>query len=196
MKDFESEVFSLEDEEIYALYWARNEEAIVQTHQKYGPWCRGIAMRILEIHEEAEECVNDTYLQVWNHIPPQRPNVFRTWLGRITRNLALSRYRKNHAEKRGGGQTALALEELRECVSGRESVETAEESRAIAAAINHFLAELPLTQRNIFLRRYWHMTPIADIAKTYGYRESQVTSMLHRLRKKLRITLEQEGIAI
>lgn len=186
----------MEDEQIYELYWARNEEAITRTHEKYGPWCRGIAMRILEIREEAEECVSDTYLQVWNNIPPQRPNVFRAWLGRITRNLALTRYRRSHAEKRGGGQTALALEELRECVSGRESVETAEDSREIAAAINAFLGSLPEVQRSIFLRRYWHMTSIAEIAKAYGMSESRVTSMLHRMRKKLREMLEKEGIAV
>ncbi len=186
----------MEDEQIYELYWSRNEEAISQTHQKYGPWCRGIAMRILEIREEAEECVSDTYLQAWNNIPPQRPNAFRAWLGRITRNLALTRYRKSHAEKRGGGQTALALEELRECVSGQETPESQLESREIAEAINHFLASLTEEQRNVFLRRYWHLAPIGEIAKTYGMSESRVTSMLHRLRKRLRAQLEKEEIAV
>ena len=186
----------MEDEEIYDLYWARDEEAITQTHRKYGPWCRGIALRILEIREEAEECVSDTYLQVWNNIPPQRPGVFRAWLGRITRNLALTRYRKTHADKRGGGQTALALEELQECVSGRESVESAQESQEIAAVINRFLASLPELQRNVFLRRYWHLTSIREIAEAYGMTESRVTSMLHRLRQKLRAMLEQEGVAV
>ena len=123
----------MEDEAIYDLYWNRDEEAIHQTHLKYGAWCRGIALRILDIQEEAEECVSDTYLQVWNNIPPQRPNVFRAWLGRITRNLALTRYRRSHATKRGGGQTALALEELSECVSGRENAESQLENQEVAA---------------------------------------------------------------
>ena len=186
----------MEDQQIIELYWARDEDAIAQTHQKYGPWCRGIAMRILELREEAEECVSDTYLQAWNNIPPQRPNLFRAWLGRITRNLALTRYRKSHAEKRGGGQTALALEELRECVSGNETMEQREDSRAIAAALNRFLGGLPERQRNIFLRRYWHMSSIRDIASAYGMTEGQVRSMLHRQRQKLREALEQEGIAL
>ena len=186
----------MEDAEIIELYWARNEEAIAQTHQKYGPWCRGVALRILELQEEAEECVNDTYLQAWNNIPPQRPGMFRAWLGRITRNLALSRYRKLRAEKRGGGQTALALEELGDCVSGGHTVESEEERKEIARVINQFLATLPETQRNIFMRRYWHVSPIAEIAKVYGMTEGQVTSMLHRSRKKLRAMLEKEGIAV
>ncbi len=185
----------MEDEEIYDLYWARNEDAIARTHEKYGSWCRGIAIRILEIREEAEECVNDTYLQVWNNIPPQRPNVFRAWLGRITRNLALTRYRKTHAVRRGGGQTDLALEELRECVSGR-AMESDLDDREIAAVINRFLASLPEEQRNVFMRRYWHMASIRDIARIYGMSESRITSMLHRQRKSLRAMLEKEGIAV
>ena len=186
----------MEDEAIYDLYWNRDEEAIHQTHLKYGSWCRGIALRILEIHEEAEECVSDTYLQVWNNIPPQRPNIFRAWLGRITRNLALTRYRKNTAGKRGGGQTALALEELSECVSGTACTEEELENQELAELINRFLESLPQRQRTIFMRRYWHMASIADIAKAYGMTESQVTSQLFRTRKKLREMLEKEGVAL
>ena len=186
----------MEDEQIITLYWDRNEDAIAETHRKYGPWCKGIAFRILALQEEAEECVNDTYLQAWNNIPPQRPGAFRAWLGRITRNLALTRYRRDHAEKRGGGQTALALEELRDCVSGGNSLETEEERREIAQVINRFLASLPDMQRGVFLRRYWHMASIGDIARAYGVSQSQVTSMLHRSRKKLRTMLEKEGIAL
>ncbi len=186
----------MEDEEICQLYWDRNEEAIWQTHQKYGPWCRGIAMRILMVREDAEECIFDTYMQVWNNIPPQRPNVFRAWLGRITRNLALTRYRRNHAARRGGGQTALVLEELQECVSGTEDPEQEQDRRAVVEAINHFLEQLPETERNIFMRRYWHVVPIAEIAKAYHMSESKVTSMLFRMRKKLRAQLEKEGITV
>ena len=186
----------MEDQALIELYWTRNEDAITETRKKYGAWCRGIALRILELQEDAEECEYDTYLQAWNNIPPQRPGVFRSWLGRITRNLALSRYRKNHAEKRGGGQTALALEELGDCVSGGASVESEEERKEIATVINRFLAALPETQRNVFMRRYWHVSPIAEIAAAFGMTEGQVTSMLHRCRKKLRTMLEQEGIAV
>jgi RNA polymerase sigma-70 factor (ECF subfamily) len=184
----------MEDEEIYALYWKRNEQAIAATHQKYGSWCRGIAHRILNIQEETEECVSDTYLTVWNNIPPQRPKVFRAWIGKITRNLALSRYRMLTADKRGGGETALALEELDFCVSGQETVEGTLDSREIVRVINLFLAELPETQRNIFLRRYWHLSPISEIATAYHMSESRVTSMLFRHRKQLRELLQKEGI--
>ena len=185
----------MEDTEIYQLYWDRNEEAIAQTNQKYGPWCRGIALRILEIREEAEECVSDTYLQVWNNIPPQRPNVFRAWLGRITRNLALSRYRKNHAVRRGGGQTALALEELGECVDIR-GMEAEITSRELTRVLNGFLASLPETERNVFLCRYWYMDSIETIACITGFSQSKVTSMLHRTRGKLRKKLAEEGYRV
>lgn len=186
----------MEDQEIYDLYWNRSESAITETHKKYGAWCGGIAMRILQRREDAEECVNDTYLRVWNNIPPQRPKVFRAWLGRITRNLALSRFRSLTAEKRGGGQTVLALEELRDCVSGREDMDAAMDSMQIVTAINRFLKSLPDKQRWIFMRRYWQLSSVADIAAACGAKESQITSSLLRSRKKLREMLEKEGIAL
>lgn len=186
----------MEDQEIIELYWNRDEEAIRATDRQYGSWCRAIANRILNIREETEECVADTYFSVWNNIPPQRPNVFRAWIGKITRNLALSRYRRMTAEKRGGAETALCLEELLECVSGEETPETAVESKHIVGVINRFLAVLPETQRSIFLRRYWYVTPIEEIAETYGMSRSKVTSMLFRQRKQLRAMLEQEGITL
>ncbi len=184
----------MEDEAIYELYFQRNEEAIFRTHEKYGPWCRGIAVRILTRQEDAEECVSDTYLRAWNSIPPQRPGSFRAWLGRVTRNLALSRYRMNHAEKRGGGQTALALEELAECVSGEKNPESAAEEQVVVRVINQFIGKLPEKQRMIFLRRYWHMASVGEIAKAYGMSPGQVTSSLARSRKKLKAALEKEGI--
>lgn len=186
----------MEDEAIYALYIQRNEDAITQTHRKYGPWCRGVAMRILNRQEDAEECVSDTYFKAWNSIPPEKPRSFPAWLGRITRNLALSRYRKFSAEKRGGGQTALALSELAECVSGREDTEKTVEMLEVTAAINQFLERLPQKHRVIFMRRYWHMASVTEIAKAYGMSEGQVTSSLFRSRKKLREALEKEGISL
>lgn len=186
----------MEDQEIYALYWKRNEQAIAATHQKYGSWCRGIAHRILTIKEETEECVSDTYLTAWNNIPPEKPQVFRAWLGKITRNLALSRYRKLHASKRGGGETALVLDELSYCVSGKDDMDSAMESSEITRVIDKFLASLPETQRHIFMRRYWHMASISEIASNFRMSESKVTSMLFRHRKMLRELFEKEGIAL
>ena len=186
----------MEDQEIYELYWNRNEQAIAATHQKYGSWCRGIAHRILQIREETEECVSDTYLTVWNNIPPQRPQIFRAWLGKITRNLALTRYRKLHAAKRGGDETALALDELGYCVSGSETIESEMDSHEIIRVINLFLGSLPGVQRQIFMRRYWHMAPIPEIASDFSMTEARVTSMLFRHRKQLRVLLEKEGVAL
>ena len=184
----------MEDARIIELYWARNEDAISETDRKYGPFLHSIAFRILSLREESEECVSDTYLRAWNSMPPQRPGVLRAFLGKIARNLALSRYRAAHAEKRGGGQTALALEELGECIPGTSGVEAATESREIVAVLNRFLGALPETQRNVFLRRYWQVQPIGDIAKACGMSQGQVTSMLFRLRGRLKAMLEEEGI--
>lgn len=186
----------MEDEEIYQLYWKRSEQAIQVTHEKYGAWCRGIAYRILNIQEDAEECVSDTYFTVWNRIPPHRPRTFRAWLGSITRNLALDRYRYLTAEKRGGTETAIALEELQECVSGTETPQEALDEKEATLVIRRFLARQTEMNRNIFLRRYWHMTPIRDIAEAYGISESKVTSILFRQRKQLRAMLEKEGIPL
>ena len=186
----------MEDCDIIELYWRRDQQAVSETAEKYGGFLRGIAWNILRNHGDAEECVNDTYFRAWNAIPPDRPTAFRAWLGRITRNLALTRYRKNTAGKRGGGQTALALEELSECVSGTACTEEELENRELAELINRFLERLPQRQRTIFMRRYWHMASIGDIARAYGMTESQVTSQLFRTRKKLRELLVKEGVAL
>ena len=186
----------MDDTQIIELYWARNEDAITETDRKYGSWCHGIAQRILQILEESEECVNDTYLRAWNNLPPERPNVFRAWLGRITRNLALSRYRKTHAERRGGGQTALALEELQDCIPGENNVEEITESKEIIELLNRFLEKLPEKERSIFLRRYWHVDSVQDIADSYGVKQGTVSAQLFRTRNKLRTVLEKEGIVL
>ena len=186
----------MEDTQIITLYWERNEDAISETDRKYGSFCRGIALRILRIREESEECVSDTYLRAWNNIPPQRPSAFRAWLGKITRNLALSRYRKTHAEKCGGGQTALALDELQESISGRDSVEEITESREIVELLNRFLKGLPEKERSYFLRRYWNLNSVKEIAEAYGVNPGQVSAQLFRTRGKLRAVLDQEGIVL
>ncbi len=145
----------MEDREIVNLYWERNSNAIKETASKYGGYCKAIAKNILGNNEDAEECVNDTYLNTWNSIPPNRPNVLSTYLGKITRNLSFDRFRHRHADKRGGEEIELVLDELGECVSGADSVEQEVEKKELIRAINSFLDTLSQEKCNIFLCRYW-----------------------------------------
>lgn len=184
----------MEDMQIIQLYFDRSEEAIVETDRKYGPYCYSIACNILPDREDARECVSDTYLVAWRAIPPQWPKVLGAFLGKITRNISLDCWRRNHRQKRGGGEVVLALEELGDCVADSQSVETQMERRQLAQILNHFLTELPETERQVFLCRYWYLDSVATIAGYFGFTESKVTSMLHRTRKKLRMALEKEGL--
>lgn len=184
----------MEDMQIIQLYFSRSETAIVETDKKYGSYCYSISYNILSDREDARECVSDTYLAAWRAIPPRQPKVLAAFLGKITRNLSLDRWRSAHRQKRGGGEVVLALEELGECASEDQSVEAALERKQLARVFNRFLAELPETERRVFLCRYWYLDSVATIAGYFGFTESKVTSMLHRTRKKLRIALEKEGL--
>lgn len=184
----------MEDNKIIDLYFARSESAISQTAAKYGGYCYCIADGILSDREDAEECVNDTYLAAWNAMPPRRPNILSAFLGKITRNISLDRWKRRSAQKRGGGETALSLEELEECLADHRTPEKAVERREVLQAVNHFLEKLPETQRNIFVCRYWYLDSIEAISSRFGYSQSKVTTMLHRLRKKLAAQLEEEGL--
>lgn len=186
----------MEDAYIVNLYWARNEEAIPKTAEKYGNFCYTIAKNILLYHEDAEECVNDTYLQAWNSMPPHSPSCLRTFLGKLTRNISFNRYKHNTAAKRGGRQLNLVLEELAGCVSGNEDVQSALDRKICVDAINAFLKDLPQQQRSIFLCRYWYTDSIADIAKRFDMTVGAVAMLLSRLRRKLRRHLEKEGIML
>lgn len=186
----------MQDEQIIELYWARSENAITETANKYGKYCYHIAYNILYNNEDSEECVNDTYWKAWGVMPPQRPQRLATFLGKITRNLALHRHEKDTAKKRGAGQVALALEELSECLSAGNGVEEAMEERLLVEALNRFLAEQSPEVRRIFLRRYWYLSEIREIAMDYRISESKAKVMLHRTRKRLRQFLEKEGIHV
>ena len=183
----------MEDERIIDLYWQRSEDAITETAAKYGSYLHSIAYRILADAEDAEECVSDTYRGAWEAMPPHRPAVLSTFLGKITRRISIDRWRKRSAEKRGGGEVSLVLEELEDCVSGSGSAEEETERRELLKKLGEFLAALPLTERRVFLRRYWYLDSVAAIAQQFGFSESKVTSMLHRTRRKLRAQLEKEG---
>lgn len=184
----------MEDREIMELFRLRSEAALSETEKKYGRYCLYIAERILGSAADAEEIVNDAYLKAWNTIPPQDPESLKSYLGTLCRQLALDRYERDHAAKRGG-QTALVLEELEEVLPDGNGDDPGE-SAALTAAMDAFLASLPDRTRKVFLRRYWYAAPIAEIAAEYGMRESGVTVLLLRTRTKLKQFLEKEGFAL
>lgn len=185
----------MKDEAILALYWARSEAAIAETDRAYGRYCHSVAFGILRNQADAEETVNDTLLKAWDSIPPERPHHFKGFLARITRQLSINRLEQNLAQKRGGGQYALALDELAECIPGSHGEDLAELT-ALRDALNRFLRGLPPEPRAVFIRRYWHTQSIAEIAARCGMSESKVKSMLLRTRNKLRKALTEEGFFV
>jgi len=186
----------MEDNEIIALYWSRSESAIERTDEKYGGYCRKIAYNILENREDTEECTNDTYFKVWKTIPPQKPDLFRAFLGKVARNTALTRYERNHAEKRGSGEMEILLEELDECIPSEKGVEKECEAEELSEAITKFLSQQTEQARNLFIWRDWDAEKIGAICQRYGISESQCKSTLYRLRGKLKSYLEKEGFMI
>ena len=182
----------MEDSAIVDLYWQRSERAIDESEQKYGAYCCTVAYNILSDSQDAEECVNDTWLGAWNAIPDARPTRLGAFLCKITRNLSLDRLRHRTRLKRGGA--VAVLEELRECIPSRTDVAETLERRELLEAVNAFLAELPAQERTAFVGRYWLMLPLQDMARHLNCREGTLKSSLHRTRKKLRRHLEQEGL--
>lgn len=185
----------MEDNEIIDLYWQRQEQAIAATDMKYGRMCMYIAGHILSAREDAEECVSDTYLACWNTMPPKRPNVLSAFISRITRNLSLKRYEYLTAEKRNQN-AAVSLEELGDCLSGKETPEGALETKQVIQALNHFLWKQPEQARDMFLRRYWYFDTVTEIAKRHHCSVDQVSASLYRTRKRLKAFLEKEGIGL
>ena len=183
----------MDDKRIIDLYWERSERAITETSSKYGNYCYTIAYNILYNREDSEESVNDTYLAAWNAMPPKRPDILSAFLGKITRYISIDRWKNRTALKRGGGEVPLVLEELEQCISSKRSVEEEYLQKELLKCINQFLANLPQTERKIFMYRYWNMDSIEKISKRYGYSSSKVTSMLYRIRGKLYKFLEKEG---
>lgn len=173
----------MDDARIIQLYWDRDEQAIRATSEKYGRYCASIARNILGNPEDAEECVNDTYLHAWNAMPPHRPALLPTFLGRLTRNLSLNKCRYLTARRRSG--VTLALEELSDVVSGTALPEQELQSRELLAAIDAFLAALPQKKRRIFVCRYWYFDSIPSIAAQFGTTENAVSAVLSRTRRKL-----------
>lgn len=183
-----------DDQKIIELYINRSEQALTETAGKYGRYCLSIAYGILQSHEDAQECVSDAYFTAWNAIPPRRPADLGTYLGKITRNLSIDRLRNRRREKRGGGEVPLALEELEEVVAGSDSPENEAVRKELIASLNRFLGGLTRQERYVFLRRYWYLDSLADIAKNTGFSGSKVASMLYRLRGRLKKQLIEEEL--
>ena len=184
------------DGEIVALYHARDERAIEQTARKYGDYCFTVADNILHSPQDAEECVNDTYLQAWNTMPPQRPHSLKYYLVKITRSLSITRWRENHAAKRGGGEIPLALDELEELLADTKAIEDTAARAAFADSLGRFLHALPARDRTAFVRRYFYLDATAQIARSLGVKEANVLLILSRTRAKLRAHLEKEGYTV
>ena len=180
----------MEDKSIIELFFQRDESAITESQKKYGSYCRAIAHNILHCKEDTDECVNDTWLRSWNSIPPEKPNRLSVYFGRITRNLAIDRYRKERSMKHGGGQTSICLDELSECISAEDPIE---DTLVLKDLLNSFLSSLPEKHRHIFLFRYWYMMPVSDIADHCGMTSDAVKMLLSRTRKKLEKYLKKEG---
>ena len=182
----------MEDAKIIELYYARNESAIAETERKFGKMLFSIAMNVLSNPEDSEETVNDTYGKAWNSIPPQKPDFLGAWLGKITRNLSISRWRKNKAQKRSGIETVLS--ELEECIPSGENIEAESESKEITAAINSWLETLGKEDRLYFIRRYWYGDGISEIAQNLQMTPHTASVRLFRLRQRLQKYLQKEGL--
>lgn len=187
------EIF-MTDEKIIELYFNRDEQAIRETQIKYGNLCFKVAMNILNVAEDAEEAVNDTYLGVWNSIPPQRPNVFSAFLIKITRNLSLKKLRFKTAQKRGNGEATLSYDELSECIPDGQNILSTVEENELARVISDFLRALPEAERRIFICRYFYCDSIEEISKRFCFGESKVKMKLMRTRNKLRTHLTERGL--
>ena len=183
----------MEDEKIVALYWERNENAIRETEQKYGKYCYAIAYNILRSHEDSDECVNDTWRGAWSAMPPEKPTKLQSFLGRITRNISIDRYRYDGAQKRGA-EIESAIDEYWECIPNGDA--SIEDEYLLRQAINGFLERLDARTRVIFMRRYWYSMSVKDIADGMRLSEGHVSVILHRTRSKFKEYLTKEGIFV
>ena len=182
----------MEDKQIIEMYLERNEDAVVQTERKYTKYCWTIATHILHIPEDVEEALNDTWLSAWNSIPPHIPECLQTFLGRLTRNISLKRVRSEKAMKRGAAEVRVIFEEVADWLQSNQDVEQQVSEQELADVINRFLECISDTERNVFVRRYWYMQSITEIAEYHDFSESKVKSILFRIRKKLYTRLKKE----
>ena len=185
----------MEDNKIIELYWSRSELAVSRTAEKYGGYCFAIAENILHSREDSDECVNDTWLNAWSSMPPQRPNILSAFLARITRNLAFNRYNYLRRQKRGGGLDIL-LSELEECIASPHTVERGYDEKRTAEVIGAFLKEIPASHRALFVQRYFFCRSFEELGRLTGWSKGKINSLLYRMRIQLRERLEREGIGL
>ncbi len=183
----------MNDYQIVELFWQRNEHAISQCSDKYGAYCYRIAFNILNHTEDSEECVNDTWLRLWDSIPPQNPKNLSSFIAKVTRNIAINRLHNCNAQKRGGGKVELVIEELNECLPAMTDIESEYCQKELVQAINRFLRSLQPRDREIFLRRYFFVESTSSIGAQFEIKESNVLLILSRVRKKLRTYLQEGG---
>lgn len=181
----------MEDNQIIELYFARDEQAIRHTADKYGAYCMAVSMNVLHSEPDAEECVNDTYLKTWNSIPPTRPSCLKLFLGKIVRNLSINRWNSWHSDKRDR-DLEVSMTELEECIPDPDNGDRGE----LIRLINEFLAKQSKTDRVIFVQRYWYSLSTAQIAKETELSENAVWIRLHRTRDRLKTFLEERGYRI
>jgi len=193
---FSKEVFCLEDSAIVALYWQRQETALSKTQEKYGRRLYGTAQNILRDDEDSKECVNDALFKAWQAIPPSRPELLGAFLVKITRNLAINRWKAKRADKRGGDEVDLLLSELQDCIPAAGGVEDMLNAAAVTEIINEYLQSLEQTARVIFVLRYFHGESLGDISRRFQMNENNVKSILFRARKKLKAQLEKEEVIV
>ena len=184
----------MNDDKIIDMFWARDADAITAANQKYGGYCLSVANNILRCQEDAEECVNDALLSAWNAIPPQRPANLQMFLAKVTRNLSFDRFKARTAQKRGGGEIDLVLDELAECLAGEADVASEYEYRELGRCICRFVDSLPARDSRVFLRRYFFNDSVAEISARFGLTENHVMVLLSRTRKKLKLYLQKEGL--
>ncbi|MCM1165720.1 MAG: sigma-70 family RNA polymerase sigma factor [Lachnospiraceae bacterium] len=182
----------MDDSEIIRLFNERNERALSEAQTKYSRYCTAIAMNVLGDREEAEDCVNEAFHTAWQLIPPNSPYSLATFLGRLTKNSAVNLLKMRLTQKRGGGETALALDELAECAA-KDGVEERFDRRELEKLINRFLAGLTKTNRRMFMLRYWYCYSVREIALRLGTSENTVSVTLNRTRKKLKELLKKRG---
>lgn len=182
----------MQDDQIVLLYWQRNEAAIEETEKKYGRYLAAIAYNVLADREDSKESVNDTYLNAWNSIPPQKPRVLSVYLAKITRSVSIDILRRKKRSKRVPSEYVTSLSELSDCVTDGQNVEQEVDVKQLARAINAFLRTLPEQERQAFIGRYFYMDSLREVARYCGMSEAKAKSLLYRTRGRLKAYLEKE----